>query len=254
MTITENSWATYIERLRKVNDAAAGKILSWLERYGYPTDQNRINALLDYAYGISTKYGEAATALACEMYDGIAAASGVILPAAVPAATATMEEVAVTVVGTGKTGNNEIISSAVGRLVKRAGVDTMMNNAIRDGAEWAWIPAGDTCAFCIALASRGWQTASRKALRNGHAEHIHSNCDCTYAVRFNERTNVAGYDPDRYYELYANADKGGSPTDKINAMRREFYAENRERINAQKRDAYAKRKEREASAAEELDV
>ena len=46
----------------------------------------------------------------------------------------------------------------------------------------------------------------------------------------------------------------GSPKDKINAMRREAYARNREEINAQKRAAYEKRKELNSSAAEEIDV
>ena len=99
------------------------------------------------------------------------------------------------------------------------------------------MPHGDTCPFCITLASRGWQKASKKALEGGHAEHIHANCDCEYAVRFDSRTTVAGYDPDKYLRQYANA--GGD----INAMRREQYAANKDAINAQKRAAYAARKE-----------
>lgn len=47
---------------------------------------------------------------------------------------------------------------------------------------------------------------------------------------------------------------GGNSTNKINAMRRRFYEENKERINAQKRSAYAKRQERESSEAEEADI
>ena len=54
----------------------------------------------------------------------------------------------------------------------------LLKNAVRDGAEWAWVPHGDTCPFCITLASNGWQKASRKVLKGGHAEHIHANCDC----------------------------------------------------------------------------
>ena len=46
----------------------------------------------------------------------------------------------------------------------------------------------------------------------------------------------------------------GKPKDKINAMRRKAYAENKEAINAQKRDAYQKRKELNSSAAEEINV
>ena len=142
---------------------------------------------------------------------------------------------------------------ALVHLVKMAGVDTMQQNAIRDGAYWAWIPSGDTCAFCITLASRGWQRASRNALKDGHAEHVHANCDCTYAVRFNERLSYEGYDPDRYLDMYNSAD-GDAPKQRINALRREFYADNKEIINEQKRSAYTKRIERNSSEAEEFNV
>ena len=94
---------------------------------------------------------------------------------------------------------------------------------------------------------------SKRALKNGHAEHIHSNCDCMYAIRFNDDTRYRGYNPDVYRRQYDNAD-GDTPTQKINAMRRAFYAKNAEEINEQKRDAYEKRKERESSAVEEENV
>ncbi len=253
MTISEATWRKYINALRKVNDQAADLIRDWLKVNGLPETRAQMNALIDYAYAVSTTYGEAAATLAAEMYDAAAALSGKVLPAALPAPAPEINEVAKAVVGTAKTGNTEIISGAIGRLVKQTGVDTTMQNALRDGAEWAWIPSGETCAFCITLASRGWQRASRKALKNGHAEHIHANCDCTYAVRFDPFTEVEGYDPQKYLDMYEDAD-GRKPKDKINAMRREFYAENSEEINAQKRDNYEKRKERESSQAEEADV
>lgn len=225
MTISSTAWTAFLARLRKVNDAATDKMLKYIERYGMPQTQEQINAAIDYAFGLATKYGEAAAELACQMYDATALASGVVLPASEPAATATMHEVAKAIQGTVKTGNANIVASAVGRWVKMAGVDTTMQNAIRDGAEWAWIPHGETCAFCITLASRGWQRASKKALRGGHAEHIHANCDCTYAIRYDSRTTVAGYDPDKYLAMYNST--SGSPEDKINAMRRAAYAENK---------------------------
>ncbi len=140
--------------------------------------------------------------------------------------------------------NSEEMGSAVGRLVKQAGADTTLRNALRDGAEFAWVPSGDTCAFCITLASRGWQRASKKAIKGGHAEHIHSNCDCTYAIRFDGKGGVAGYDPEKYLRMYEGAE-GDTPREKINALRRENYAEHKEEINAQKRAAYAERKKRE---------
>ncbi len=136
------------------------------------------------------------------------------------------------------------MGAAVGRLVKRAGADTTLRNALRDGAEFAWVPSGDSCAFCITLASRGWQRAGKEAIKGGHAEHIHSNCDCTYAIRFDSKGGVAGYDPEKYRAMYDEAE-GETSQEKINSLRRADYAERREEINAQKRAAYAERRERE---------
>jgi hypothetical protein len=171
----------------------------------------------------------------------------------VPAPTAKYGEVAKAVYGTKlQSSDPNVMANAIGRMVKLAGVDTMQQNALRDGAEWAWIPSGDTCAFCLTLASRGWQRASKEAIKNGHAEHVHANCDCTYAIRFSSDLNVEGYDPDEYKTLYDS--KSGTPEEKINAMRRQFYAENKEIINEQKRSAYEKRKELNSSEAEEINV
>ena len=72
-------------------------------------------------------------------------------------------------------------------------------------------------------------------------------------MRFDSSSNVDGYEPDRYLQMYEEAD-GAKPRDRINAMRREFYQENREKILEQKRDAYAKQQELESSAAEEVNL
>ena len=130
-----------------------------------------------------------------------AAAQGVIVPTAEVADLPDYGEVAKAVKGTKKQSPNNI-PGTLARLVKQVGADTTLKNAERDGAQFAWVPHGDTCAFCIALASRGWQYKSKKAMRNGHAEHIHAHCDCEYAVRFDGKSTVAGYDPDKYLEEY----------------------------------------------------
>lgn len=253
MRISQRAWTQYINALRKINDSAYKAMKGYLDKYGLPTEKWEEDALIDVATAVARKYGEASAAVSAEFYDKIGRMAGRILPAALPADDPTVHEVAKAVIGTAKTGNPDIVAGSVSRLVKQQGVDTTMHNAIRDGAEWAWVPQGETCAFCITLASRGWQRASRAALKGDHAEHIHANCDCTYAIRFDERSTVAGYDPEKYLEMYNDAE-GRNSTDKINAMRRELYAENREKILRQKADAYEKRKELNSSAAEEADV
>ncbi len=249
MKITNAAWEKYIKTLRSLNDAAAKDVETFMKALrkraiaGEITSDEAADALIDYAYSIATKYGEGGAAASCEMYDAIAALSKQTVPPAVPADTASYSDVRKAVYGT-QSMDPSVTSGAISRLVKMAAVDTMMQNALRDGAEWAWIPHGDTCAFCLTLASRGWQTASKDAIKNGHAEHVHAHCDCTYAVRFDDSTDVDGYDPDGLLDEYYAAE-GNTPQERINSMRRAAYSKNADRINAQKRAAYARRVERE---------
>lgn len=222
---------SYHARLSKLNEKAGQLMQEYVAAHG--TEDGP--ALIAYANALVTKYGEGSAELACQMYDALAEASKANVPAAEPAATAEYGEVARMVNAT-KRQNPANLPNGVRRLVKRAGADTTLHNAIRDGAEWAWVPHGDTCPFCIMLASNGWQKASAKLLKGGHAEHIHANCDCEFAVRFDGSTTVAGYDPEKYLRQYRAA---GSD---VNAMRRIDYAARKDAINAQKRAAWAIRK------------
>lgn len=250
MTITGTAWEKYINALWQVNDAAADRVRKVLERY----DLNNLSPatrqeIINWVYDITATYSEASAELACQMYDAISEASGVSVPPAEPAPIPEYKEVAIATNGTLKTMNPDVVAQASARLVKRTGVDTTMNNAIRDGAMWAWIPMGDTCAFCRMLASNGWQRASKKAMRNGHADHIHANCDCTYAISHKGGEEYSSiYDPDKYLEEYEDAKDGRKWKYALNTMRRENYAKNKDMINAQKRAAYAKRKAREEEA------
>ena len=221
-------------RLARLNQSAGQLMADYIAAHG----TGDTDALIAYAHALVTKYGEGSAELACQMYDALAAAAKAGVPAAEPAQTASYGEVARMVQAT--KASPPQMQRGVSRLVKRAGADTTLKNALRDGAEFAWIPQGDTCAFCLTLASRGWQKARQAAIKGGHAEHIHANCDCEYAIRFDGRSTVAGYDPEKYLKQYRDA---GSD---VNALRRVNYARNRERINAQKRAAYAARKALEA--------
>jgi len=253
MNITKRIWKNYIDGLSKVSDRAKELIMKYLETHEINTFEDR-EAFIDYCYGVSTKYGEAAAEFACQMYDAESAYEGALVDPAEPAEPAPLEEVAKAVNGTLKyVLAAEVTAAAVGRLVKRTGQDTTLKNAIRDKAYFAWIPMGDTCPFCLSIAAEGWQRATAQALAGGHADHIHGNCDCAYATKHEESTNYSAYDPSKYEKMYDNAE-GSTEEEKLNYMRRKAYATNKERINEQKRSAYEKRQELESSEAEEIDV
>lgn len=230
MQITARAWNEYITRLSRLNQKAGQLMREYMD--GHPEADT--DALIRYAYALVTKYGEGSAELACQMYDALAEAQGITLPAAEPAPTATYGEVTGMVKATQDSPAN--LQSGVSRMVKQAGADTTVHNAIRDGAEWAWVPHGDACPFCRMLASNGWQKASKNLLKKGHAQHIHSNCDCEFAVRFSREFGVSGYDPEKYLRQYQAAGSN------INNWRRIGYAARKDAINAQKRAAYAARK------------
>lgn len=248
MKISGNDWKSYIGKLERVNQKAANLMQAWMDENPAAETED----MIAQAYALANYYGEAAATLACRMHDELAAAQQAETAPAVPAETATYAETAKAVQGTLKNRRNSV-PDTVARLVKQTGADTTLQNAARDGAEFAWVPMGDTCAFCITLASRGWQRQSRKAMKNGHAEHIHAHCDCEYAIRFDGKSTVEGYDPDKYLEMYKNAE-GDTPKEKINAMRREIREQNKDKINGQKRIAYQSRKERATEGEKKISL
>ena len=73
MTISSKDWKSYIETLRKVSERAAKEMLAYIQ---YLVDQGiegqvQVNMMIDYAFALAKRYGEAAAAAACDMYDAI---------------------------------------------------------------------------------------------------------------------------------------------------------------------------------------
>lgn len=218
MIISRKSWAKYSAQQEKIRTEVARKMEAWLNKNGLTSRDE----MIAYAKALSDRYGTAAATLAADMYDATAAAQHARVSPAVPAETPATGEVAKVINGSLKQSiEGKLTASALERLVKQAAEDTMVQNAARDRAEFAWIPDGGACAFCLTLGSRGWQRAS-KDLLNSHAEHIHANCNCEFAIRFDGRTTVAGYDPAALKEMYDNAAPGQNSAAKMKALRREL--------------------------------
>lgn len=249
MKITRKQWKAYQSKLSSLSKKATDEMLAWITAQGGYTAVE-FEAAIAQMYAIATRYGEASAAISALMYDTMADLSGAAVPGAEVASTASLAEVKKAVYGASTfSQNDEYISAIAGRLVKQAGADTTLKNAKRDGAEFAWIPSGDTCAFCQLLAAEGWQRASKDTIKGGHAEHIHANCDCQFMIRFDSETTVEGYKPDP--DLYKDTE-GRTMEEKANTIRRENYEKNKDEINAQKRITYRERtQELNSSEAEE---
>lgn len=218
--------------MAQINQKAADLVKEYLDMNGLKDP----DGLVRYTHAVVAKYGDASSELACEMYDLTAEFEHANVPPAEPAPTATYQETAKAVYGSLKQSpTGAKVPGVAQRLTKQAAADTSMQNAIRDGAYWSWVPYGsETCAFCITLASQGYVKASKKVLSGNHATHIHANCKCEFVITFGNST-ISGFDPDKYYDMYAS--HGGD----IKSLRNDLDAQNRDKINAQKRDAYARR-------------
>ena len=219
--LNESNFMAYVRKMHQLNELAAQEMQSYIDSFGF----DNMSYLVMKAHQIATKYGEGTSSLATLLYDYLAEHQGAKVPPAAPAPTATMDETWGAVQGALNESEKKV-PDAVSRLVKQAGADTIQQNAARDHAEMAFVPVGQTCAFCMMLASRGWEYVGRNV--KSHAAHIHANCDCQYIVRFNSDEGVEGYDPNKYKRIYYDADPGGSSKDKLNAMRRNLYAEQKD--------------------------
>ncbi len=137
MRITATAWAAYTQQLAKLNKKAGQLMADYIAAHG----TGDTDALIAYAHALVTKYGEGSAELACQMYDALAAAAKAGVPAAEPAQPASYGEVARMVQAT--KASQPQMQQGVSRLVKRAGADTTLKNALRDG------PSGPGCPRAI---------------------------------------------------------------------------------------------------------
>lgn len=153
MQITAKTWNEYITRLSRLNQKAGQLMREYIGSH----DTESTDDLIAYAYGLVTKYGEGSAELACQMYDALAEAANAGVPAAEPAEPADYGEVARMVNAT-KNQNPANLPNGVSRLVKRAGADTTLKNAAREGPSGPGYPTGTPARS----ASRWQATAGRK--------------------------------------------------------------------------------------------
>lgn len=198
MLISRKDWEKYTQKMTLLSEAAGQKMQEYIDKHGIGDR----NALIEFANSLVLKYGEGSSALACQLYDELADKSAKNIKPAEPYIPS-YGDVAKAVNGTLKySPEGKLTEGAVQRMVKISGSDTILKNAIRDKAEYAWICDGGSCEYCQLIAGLGWQKASKKILSGGHAEHIHPHCECQFIVSFDGKTNVEGYDMAKYEKLY----------------------------------------------------
>jgi hypothetical protein len=87
-------------------------------------------------------------------------------------------------------------ASSKSRKSRRGGAST-------HGVLFARVPSGaTTCPFCLMLASRGFVYLSKESA--GEFDQYHRHCDCRIVPGY-PGMELEGYDPDKYYDMWKNA-------------------------------------------------
>lgn len=208
------------QQVNAISADAQAKVARVLESLDWSDIASCRDAAIEAVCMAMAEYGAAAAQASADMYDsarsacvgapmGAVAEAGLSTEATAAAVRAFVNEI--------NDGNREAFDRKVLERVdwetKRAAANSMRSNGSRDPLRprFARVPSGgETCRFCIMLASRGPVYTSKD--RAGASEHFHPGCDCrivpfwdavqTGGSRAFSPTAVEGYDPDALYDEY----------------------------------------------------
>lgn len=216
MVLTRQALSEYDARIQRLGDGAYDtvyrRVTQFMKKFpGASVGMVRDFTIESVTYAVSV-YGDAASTCAADLYDEMAEASGAKLPPAVLDTTdvsgfidkEVRYQAGKLIAGKVEEFANAAAAKATDQVSRRAN-ETMRRNAKRDGLRYARVPmGGETCTFCIMLASRGFVYKSAKTA--GEGNHFHANCRCKVVPQFDKRgreTKVEGYDPDELLQRWA---------------------------------------------------
>lgn len=113
--------------------------------------------------------------------------------------------------------------------------------------KWVRVPVGDTCAWCMMLASQGAWYLTKESALGASPDHYHDGCDCV-AVYHADADNIPNYNNLlKYKKMYYDAENARA----ANASGKQPYSEDlQERVDRAK-ELHSKREdEKERKAAE----
>lgn len=107
------------------------------------------------------------------------------------------------------------------------------------GGRWARVPVGDTCAWCLMLASNGAWYLSEETAIGANPGHYHDGCNCI-AVYHADADSIQGYKAlEQYKSMYYEADN----IRRANNNNREPYPEELQDRVTRAKDRHAKLEE-----------
>jgi hypothetical protein len=213
MQIPRSYVENYSKALNVVSDKARAALVDALSQIDYSADvatiREAVIAIMQPACGASSTM---AARLAADFYDGLRARFGIadgfmaeVDAQREPEATEGAVRAFAQDLVDGKP-VEQFINKCAGRLNYETGKAAnmcMAHNARIDPRKpkWARVPTGaETCAWCLMLASRGFDYNSESA-----ASHNHEGCDCKVVPSWDKSPEVQGYNEREYYNRWQDA-------------------------------------------------
>lgn len=228
-----------------------------IEEFNYWLKQDLTkDELIQIASAIGEKYGLLASELGAQWYDLCTQLAGVN---AEPAELSTMdsESIAASANAAATRAESGIIAEAFGSYLQNVINESIRMtgdaNLWRDyerglaGGRWCRVPVGETCAWCLMLASQGAWYVSRESALGETADHYHRDCNCI-AVYHADADSIKGYtELERYKRIYYEAENAND----ANATGRDPYPEElAERVQRAKARHDAREDARQQAAEE----
>jgi len=210
-----------VEQLRQANQGVSNLMADSFAGLWGSLDLSRPeaarDALLEGLPYLTDQYGDIAALGAASWYDeqralaGLPGASRAVMAPAVShdAVQGAVRYAAGHLFTDQPTGTFDYLRIAADKYALQPGRNTIAFSSAADGVAWARVPRGEkTCAFCLAMASRGFVYHS-EASAGGDGEGYHGDCHCVPTPEF-DRHGIEGYDPDALRVQYLDAEHQGS--------------------------------------------
>lgn len=230
---TQSDFDAFVDSQRGVRALAIRDLKAWWTTVEHLSPSEIRDAARDFVPLIARTYGEVSAVAAADYYDlARSQSSGArgkysaeLAPSEARARAARQVSWAVSPLFSGDpAGALDRLAGVVDAASLQDGRNTLMHNSERDPARprWARVPVGQTCAWCLMLASRG--ARYRSAYSAGAGREFHNKCNCEPHPSWSGGDDLPpSYDEGELYGLYerARAEAGsGDPKAITAAMRR----------------------------------
>lgn len=228
MALTYQNIVDYSGRVKTVTDQAVDELARRIANIGATEPERRARFIRMHVRAVAEEYGLQEQELGAQWYEFCAKAAGVDVDTAIvnDIDYERLDSYFQSVLEEYENGEKEwseveqrVFDSFESQMreLERGTILDNLDRDVRNSRRWrqtrraamkagyARVPVGETCAWCLMLASLGYYYRSEETALGVEPDHYHEHCDCI-AVPYNAPDAIDGYDDyNLYFDMYADA-------------------------------------------------